>query len=377
MLSKQRGRIGRHVIGLDIGSHAVKGVEITEEVGEQIIKSAGSVVIGSTSPDDAATVHAVKSLWHDAHFETNEVVLSLPAEAVHLKWLNLEPASEDELDAMARTTAARGAPFPASDAVLDYRILSTQTNGSRKVYFAMLAAASASAIDRLLDLAGRAGLQPVGVDLGISAALRSLMRRDENRDMLWGGQPKAHCVIGARSTVIAVVRDCQLEFCRMVPVGGNDFTQAIADELAVDWEIAEHVKIADGVRINDQDVVLAVHHDREARISCSDLVDRLAREVNRSLRFFSSQFAEGSFLGMIGSITLSGGGSLLRGLDTCLRRKGIEATSVSNPFSGFAVDAGGSGVEHVAGQYASFTTAVGLAISDHGQQSNPALSKAA
>jgi len=57
------------------------------------------------------------------------------------------------------------------------------------------------------------------------------------------------------------------------------------------------------------------------------------------LKFFRSQFAEGSYLGMIGAATLSGGGALLRGVDASIQEQGIEVRSTINPFTGFSVAA--------------------------------------
>jgi len=369
MLFPKRSRDRSHRIGLDIGSHTIKGVEVMDHGLERIIRSAGCAMIpnvstANESADDSAVIHAIRQLWRSAGFETNQVVLCLTSDAVHMKWLNLEPSSEDELDTIARTTAARGAAFPVSDAVLDYRVLSTRAVGSRSVYHTMLVAASSSAINRLLDMAQGAGLETIAVDLGVSAAVRSFQARDEHSDLLWGGQPRAHCIIGARSTVIAVVRQDQLEFARTVPVGGNDFTQCIVESLGVGWETAERIKLGHSVRLAEDGAMIALHKDAEVRIQCGNLVNRLVRETVRSLRFFSSQFAEGSYLGMIGTVTLSGGGALIKGLDACLRRHGIEVSDIINPFTGFVVDTGGSGISEVGDSAAAFTTAVGLATSD-------------
>ena len=178
MVIRERTRGVSHRVGLDIGSHSVRGVEVMEHGSELVIRSAGSAAVSGLpssqeSPDDSSVVQAIRNLWASARFETNKVALALPSEAAHMKWLSLEPSDGEELDAIARATAARGAPFPAEDAVLDYRVLSSGASGSRTVYSTMLVAVSSSALDHLLNLAERAGLETIGVDLGIPAALRS------------------------------------------------------------------------------------------------------------------------------------------------------------------------------------------------------------
>ena len=369
MPRRERIREISHKVGLDIGSHRIKGVEIIERGSEIVIQSAGSVAIPSSeanrgAANTASVVQAIQNLWASAEFETDKVVMGLPPEVTYIKWLHLEKSGEDELDGIARAAAARGAPFPAEDAVIDYRILSSRGAGSHEVHFVMLVAASSSAVDGLLDTAERAGLAPVAVDIGTVAAVRSF-ETQKGAAPLWSGQPRAHCVIGAKGTTIAVVRGGALEFVRTVPFGGNDFTQCIAEAAEVDWAVADRMKTSPDAKLTEDGVMVTSHNNAEIRIPCGNLLSRLAREMVRSLRFFSSQFAEASYLGMIGTATLSGGGALLRGIDTALQQRGIEVRSVINPFAGFPVDADGCGIRRVEDSAAAYTTAVGLATGDY------------
>ena len=357
-------------VGLDIGSHAVKGVEIVERGAETVVRSAGSMTVPvandrQNAADPGAVAHAIRGLWCRAAFTSNKVVVALPPESVYLKWLHLEAPDEDQLGQTARAAAARGAPFPASDAIVDYRVLFSRGAAARGMRFVMLVAASASAVDGLLNIVESAGLEPLAVDVGAAAVLRCFETHRRTSGSLWSGQPLAHCTIGARSTTITVVRGGALEFARTVPVGGNDFTQCVVDATGLSWPEAESVKTTPGSRLVEGGVLVSSHNGEQLRVSCESAAGRLARETLRSLRFFRSQFAEGSYLGMTGAATLSGGGGLLKGIDACLQEQGIDITSVINPFAGLSVAAEGSGIQHVGDNAAAYTTAVGLALGDY------------
>jgi type IV pilus assembly protein PilM len=359
-----------HRVGLDIGSHSITAVEVIERGSETVIRSAGSAAIAgvrdkNASPDAASVVHAIKSLWSSAAFQTKKAVVALPPASVYVKWLHLEAPGEEELANTARNAAARGAPFPATDAIVDYRVLSTRGVSARNVHFVMLVAASATAVDELLNIAETAGLEPLGVDVGAVAVARSFELQKRSASPLWSGQPQAHCQIGANSTLITVMRGGELEFARTVPVGGNDFTQCIADSAGLPWAEAERIKLTPGVRLTSDGALLASRDGEQLQVSCDSAVGRLAREMHRSLKFFRSQFAEGSYLGMTGVATLSGGGALLRGIDACLENQGIEVASIINPFAGFSVAAEGKGISHVVDSAAQYTTALGLALADY------------
>lgn len=365
----------RHKVGLDIGSHTIKGVEVYDDGSEIVVRAAGSLRLTTPqfkpgSPDPSQTTQAIKELWSASRFRTSQVTIALPPEAVYLKWHQLDVTDQAELEHMVNTMAPRGAPFHADEAIVDYRILNSQGGESKKTRYVIMVAAHASAVDRYLNIVENAGLEPVAVDVGIAAAIRCLEAQERTTNPLWGRQPRSHVIIGARTTTIAVVRGTALEFARSVPVGGNDFTHRIAEQASVDWPDAEKMKTnPDTMLSEDGMLATSMPNGTEIKTPVDNIVSRLAREITRSLRFFSSQYAEGSYLGMIGTISLSGGGALLRGMDSCLRQYGVEVSKLTNPFAGLSVDADGVDIQQVGDRSPAYTTAVGLATGDYSAQS--------
>lgn len=382
MLHHRKATLYPNRVGLDIGSHTINAVEVVERGPETVIRSAGSVTIPGVKgkqpvKDTAAVVQAVKSLWATAGLKSIKVLLALPPDAVYMKWLHLEATNYDELAQTARAAAARGAPFAQSEAIVDFRVLPSRGATRRNVHLVMLVAALGSAVDELLNIAESAGLEPMAVDIGTAAALRCFQMQKTAGSPLWGGQPFAHCIIGARHTTIAVMRGNEMEFARTVPVGGADFTECIAQHTGASWTEAEQIKMTPGTRLVEGGVLVTSYEGQQLRIPCDNAAGRLARETLRSLKFFRSQFAEGSYLGMIGAATLSGGGALLRGVDASIQEQGIEVRSTINPFTGFSV-AAESGIQDLGASSPAYTTAVGLALGDYwSQEESEAIEEAA
>ncbi len=374
MAGKGRTDQIRHKVGLDIGSHTIKGVEVFDDGSEIVVRAAGSLRLSTPQfksglPDPALTTQAIKELWAANRFGTSKVAIALPPVAVYLKWHQLDINDEAELENMVNTMAPRGAPFPADEAIIDYRILNSQGGDSHKTRFVIMVAAKASAVDQYLNIVENAGLEPVAVDVGTAAAIRCLEAHERTANPLWGRQPRAHVVIGAKTTTIAVVRGTALEFARSVPVGGNEFTHRIAEHASVDWPVAEKLKTNPDTMLSEEGVLTTSSaNGGEVKVPVDMVLSRLAREITRSLRFFASQYAEGSYLGMIGAVTLSGGGALLRGIDACLRQYGVEVSTLTNPFAGFSVDADGVDIQQVGDLAPAYTTAVGLATGDYSAQ---------
>ncbi|MFQ3549619.1 MAG: type IV pilus assembly protein PilM [Armatimonadota bacterium] len=357
-------------VGLDIGSHSIKGVEIIEKGSEMAIRSAGFVSSARLKKsvmqqDSNAIAHSIKSLWAKAGFETKKVIMALPSDAVTTKWLYLEANDEEELGQTARAVALRSISFNPNDAIADFRVLKSRGSLGRNIYFVLAVAASGSAIEKLLYSAELAGLEPEAVDIASVALIRSFANNSKGTSKLWGGQPHAHCVIGSQSTMITVIRENELEFVRDVPVGGDDFTNAIMEHTGLLWQEAEELKHSPATRLTENGSLITSYNGKEITIPCESVTGRMVREIQRSLKYFRSQFAEGSYLGMIGSTSLSGGGALIRGIESALRYQGLEINGIINPFLGFSVTAGSSGIEQVASCSAAFTTAVGLAMGDY------------
>ncbi len=365
MFGKQLEKPFTNRVGLDIGTHSVTGVEIVQRGSEIVIHSASSVTIPDDRNSHVSILQAIRSLWNTAGFRSKRVLVALPSSAIYAKWLNLEAQDEEELANTARTAAARGAPFPASDAIVDYRVLSSRSANGQNVHLTMLVAASASAVEQLLNTVEAAGLDVLAVDIESAATTRIYGVQKHAVSQLWSGQPQAHCQIGANSTLITVSRARNLEFARTVPVGGNDFTTCVSEMLQINRSEAEKIKLAPGCRLTAEGELIASYAGEQVCVPCESVVSRLAREMDRSFKYFRSQFAEGSYLGMTGAATLSGGGALLRGIDSCLERQGLEIAGIVNPFAGLSVAAEGKGVADVADTAAQYTTAVGLALADH------------
>lgn len=368
MATGQSG-VPNHRIGLDIGSHTIKAVELVERASGITIRAAGSIDVWRPGPGERPSTSAIHqsiaNLWASAGFQSKDVVLGLSSNNVYLKWLHMECANDEELDSLARSTAVRGVPFPADDAIADYRVISRVAKGSGHAYHVGLAAASSQAVNTAMDIVERAGLTPLAVDVGVSAALRSLETERSLGGTLWSGQPRAHCIAGASGTMVGVTREGALEFARAVPVGGNDLTQCIVDHLGLSFVEAEELKTSPSSKLTEDGTLLVSSNGIDAQIPMTTTIEKLSREIARSLRFFSSQFTEGSYLGMTGTTSLSGGLSLLKGIDACLRYHGVEITGAVNPFAGYSVDAEEGGVEQIGAQSTIYTTAMGLAIWDY------------
>jgi type IV pilus assembly protein PilM len=117
------------VVGLDIGSSAVKAVEL-RAVGKGFRVSAfasepvppDSIVDGAII-DGAAVSDAIRRLFENKAFKTKDVAASLSGSAVIVKKISLPVMTESELSESIYWEAEQYIPFDIQDVNLDYQIL--------------------------------------------------------------------------------------------------------------------------------------------------------------------------------------------------------------------------------------------------------------
>jgi Tfp pilus assembly protein PilN len=118
----------RRSLGLEIGSDALRWVELEEERGRLTVRSSGATGLPAAREERAA--EALRALVSERRWRGREVTVALPREAVTLRWLSLPTASREETSGMVELEAAQSLPFPAEEAAWDF--VATPGGGGRQ-----------------------------------------------------------------------------------------------------------------------------------------------------------------------------------------------------------------------------------------------------
>lgn len=303
-------------IGLDIGSSAVRAVQLEQTRGGklrltrygQVALPPGAVVAGDVV-EPAAVVDALRELRGQARLQGRRVAVGLASQRVTVRQLELPALPDDELRDAVRLQAADHLPMPIEQALIDHVVVDRPgADGEQRTVRLLLVAAEQEMVDRLLTAVTGAKLRPVLVDLDAFALVRCLT--DPAADVVdgaapapAGGQVELIVDIGATVTKIVVHRDGGPLFVRMVGLGGHGATRDLQQALDLDWDEAEAAKLAASAAWAagaepDPD-------DERARVLRRG-AERIVAEVRRSLDFFQSQHADV----VVGRALLSGGVAL-------------------------------------------------------------------
>lgn len=273
----------------------------------QVALPPGAVRAGEVVNTDTVA-SAIKHLWTSAGFSTKKVVLGVANQKVVVRQVDLPWMPPAELKSSLGFQVADYIPMPLEEALLDFHPLEEvrDENGGRALRV-LLVAALRPMVESLVESATKAGLSVQGVDLTSFAVMRAL---SAGTDMSMEGYAEAFVDIGASVTNIVVQSEGIPRFVRILLMGGDDVTEAVAERVGVPYEQAEAVKVQMGLTVAGQDGPDAHPASRVIGSTVAQIVE----EIRGSIDYY---LAQPSAL-RLGRIVLSGGGGRLAGLDAWL-----------------------------------------------------------
>jgi type IV pilus assembly protein PilM len=213
-------------------------------------------------------------------------------------------------------------PMAVDQAELDFFPLEQVTaEGGARTLRGLLVAAARETVLANVRCAERAGLSVSGVDLSSFAVLRA-MGRQTSLEV----DTEALIDIGARVTNIIVHSAGVPRFVRILLMGGQDVTDAVAERLGVPTEHAEGLK---------QQFAHASHGDELATVTTT--VATIAQDFVDEIRGSLDYYGASNPGAPVERIVLSGGGSRLDGLVDRLTSSTRLPVVVGDPLSALRV----------------------------------------
>ncbi|MGZ8849916.1 MAG: type IV pilus assembly protein PilM [Thermoanaerobaculia bacterium] len=339
----------KNVVGLDIGSSAIKLVELKEKKGGtyELVKlgierlSPEAIVDGSIM-DSSMVVETISKLNSEKGVKNSNYATSLSGHSVIIKKISLPAMSPEELAESIQWEAEQYIPFDINDVNLDYVPLNTGTGDTVEV---ILVAVKKEKINDYTSVISQTGKVPVMVDVDAFALQNAY---EYNAD---GDENKVVALvnIGASVTNVNVLAQGNSMFWRDITFGGNQYTDAIQRELSLSFEQAEELKRGHAVGDYTIQQVIPI---------LNSVSEDFAGELRKTLDFFTAT----SGADRVDEIVLAGGGSGVLNLDAILRDKfGIPVT-ILDPFRRITVDESAFNPEELAEIAPSMAVAVGLAM---------------
>ncbi len=309
------------IVGVDIGSSAVKAVELKVggkggdefsllNIGVEMLPP--EAIVDGAIMDAGAVIDSIQRLFQDNKIKTTDVATGVSGNAVIVKKISLPQMSAEELSESIHWEAEQYIPFDIQDVSLDYEVLDSGGGGNMDV---LLVAVKKDKISEYTSALTQAGKNASIMDVDVFA-LQNCYEINYGVDP---GRVVALLNIGASIMNVNVVKGGSSVFQRDIAAGGNQYTDAIQKDLNLSFEQAEALKKGEQVEGASAE---SLHPILQA------VSENLAMEIQKTFDFFRATSQEDR----IDQIFLSGGTAKIHGLRDLLGDRFSTSVELLNPF---------------------------------------------
>ena len=232
------------VIGLDVGSSAIKLVELKErKAGEFNLVRVGveplspEAIVDGSIMDSSLVVDAIQKLSQETGAKGTNFATSVSGHSVIIKKIQVPAMPAAELEESIHWEAEQYIPFDINDVRLDYVVLSEGDIGDESMEV-LLVAVKRDKVNDYVSVISQSGRTPAIVDLD-AFAMQNAYEMNYDVDP---GKVVALVNIGAGVTNINILAHGSTVFWRDISFGGNQFTEALQREFNLSFDQAEAVK---------------------------------------------------------------------------------------------------------------------------------------
>lgn len=309
-------------LGLDIGSHTIKLIQLQKKDKGYWLQTAGLAptpakgMISDAKADLEALSVIIKKLVIDTKTDILQVNASLPESLIFSRVIEMPILSEAELSTAIKWEAEQYIPMPLSEVRLDFAILnSTQKGGDNKEskMEVLLVAAPLTLIEKYRSVLEMSGLEPVSLEPEIIAITRSLVGENKTTTLVIN--------LGAATTDISIVHSGTLVFTRSIVSGGEALARAVAKEMNFELLQGEEYKRTYGL---EEDKL-----EGKVLAAIKPIFDTIIEEIKKAVNFYQGKYPQEP----IKVVSLCGGTAKLPGLVMYVAQNLNIETQIGNPLA--------------------------------------------
>lgn len=357
------------LVGLDIGSHSVKLVEIDHTKKGMVLKNVGVIglppeaISEGTIKEMDIVSSAIKTLYRNLRVKNRNVATSISGYSVIVKKISVGMKDEAELESTIHDEAEQYIPFDINDVNLDYDVLvpEIQTGEPEEgkgesekeepaLMDVMLVAAKRDIVDDYVGLLQLAGLHPAVLDVDAFAMQNAF---EASVDDVAGCFALVN--VGAEELGINAIKNGVSMFTRDSSFGGFQITEAIMSELKVDYDEAERIKLG-GTKPEKEKAALEEIF--------TSVVSGWVQEIKRALDFLATTYPDET----IERILVSGGSCRIPGFQKYLEMETDIPVEEFNPLAKLVINEKTFDPKYLSYMAPQVAVAVGLALRSIGDK---------
>jgi len=317
----------KNVLGIDIGSSAIKVVELAkygeqeklvnygiapiEPSSERPVRGSGKEMFLLSSTEIS---EVLKSILRTARIKGQRVIFAIPDYTTFFTNFVLPPMSKEEIPQAVQFEARRHVPLPLSEVTLDWSVTKGVISDFKKEGLEiLLVVVPNETINQYKKIIELCQFELLAIEAEVFGLQRALVKDDK--------KTLAIIDIGSQSTTCSIVDKKILKLSHSFDIAGNSFTQVLSKSLDLDYKTAELLKEKQGIRPGTQS-------GKNTHDLLTPLFDLILNEVQKAVETFSQH--EGK---QIQSYILAGGTARLPGLKEYFEQNLHKEVILANPFA--------------------------------------------
>ena len=268
---------GKAVWGIDIGQCALKALKVRavderqiEVLGFDVIEHPKILSQPDAEPDELIRA-AIEKFASRNDWQHDDIVLGVPGQQTFARFCKLPPVEQKKIPDIVRFEAGQQIPFDMDDVVWDYEVFTTPDSPETEVgIFAM----RKDLVRKQIGYLGDFGLSPAAIQT-IPSALYNFAAFESGK--IEPGTAVVIVDVGAQNTDLVIV-ESNGAWTRNIPIGGNNFTEALMKSFKLSFAKAESLKRT----------ATTSKYARQIFQAMRPVFAELVAEIQRSLGFYSS-----------------------------------------------------------------------------------------
>ncbi len=311
------------MVGIDIGSHTVKAVLLSQGSSGYILEDYAiepmtrGAVVDREIQDIEAVGNVIAKIRQNISMKAKDAAAAVSGQTVITKIIYMDVAlSEDELASQIEIEADSLIPYPLDEVSLDFEILDVNESDPSKVNV-LLSAARTESIEARVAALESGNFHAKVIDVESYAVSRS-------HDLCLSQLPEdaadkivAIVDIGATMTLFSATKAGKHLYSRDQMFGGEQYTRSIVSYYNKSFEDAEVAKLTNDLPPNYTFEVLAPFHTI------------LMQQIRRAIQMFLTS----SGVDKVDYLIVSGGSASIEGVEKLLTDELGIHTIIANPFN--------------------------------------------
>ena len=345
-------------LGLDIGKHSVKIVELATNNGQVEVKNFGIKPIFedmnkfnldkiSKSQIEATIQDLINELGINPK-RIKKLTSSISGTLVDIREISTLDMPDDELAVSLELEAKKHIPLDGTDAIIDYHHLGVNNKEIDKINI-LLASTTKNIIKEHADIIKKSGFKPNIFDSDPIAIANTY---NYNNELPKEGADVILNIGNSATTLIVWGENCPF-FTRTIDLSGNFFTNEIMREFKVDYKTGEDMKFEKGIDVFSDNKEATDESSENIGISIEKRTpfNEFSEDIKRTLRFYIKNNSQAFF----NKFYITGGSAMLPGLKSFIASTLNVEVEILNPLKNINNN---TSIENIN----QFTTAIGLAI---------------